>query len=428
LAGLRGLQSRVTELEDQLKIKDAELANLQPASIGDTLPTGSVGGAALGGALAGAAVAGVAGFVAGSNAEAGPEDGSVRDDLTKVWGIGPKINKLLNNSGIFTFGKLARTQVNTLDQFLDEAGPNYQLADTSITQTWPEQAAIAASGDWQALRTYQQRFRRGSRPDNLARIWGIGLKRSQMLHRRGINTFATLAKVQPADIVDVLENGSEQYGMDKEELYRLWTDQAALLAQGKSKAFSDMRREYQQRYTTHDRLQRLWGIGPKTANALKAEGIDTYAELAEADLDDLGEIADTARLRPGLDKRQLYEIWIKQAKLATDNKWAELEKVAAELEAKFGHNREDDLTQIWGIGPKIDKILRQNGIKNFAQLAATDAGKLGKILKQAGSRFSLSTSELQQSWTEQARLANEGRWEELEALQAKLSWSEGTSS
>jgi predicted flap endonuclease-1-like 5' DNA nuclease len=75
----------------------------------------------------------------------------------------------------------------------------------------------------------------------------------------------------------------------------------------------------------------------------------------------------------------------------------------------------DDLTIIEGIGPKIAGILNQNGITTFAQLASTDVQKIVTILKQNKLQFTKPDS-----WMEQARLAANGKMDELKALQAKL--------
>ena len=76
---------------------------------------------------------------------------------------------------------------------------------------------------------------------------------------------------------------------------------------------------------------------------------------------------------------------------------------------------EDDLVIIEGIGPKVAGILKQNGIRTFAQLAATPVPALQKILQDNGLRFLKPDS-----WPEQGRLAAAGQMEELKALQDKL--------
>ena len=85
-------------------------------------------------------------------AEAAP----VEDDLTLIEGIGPKINQLFHAAGIHTFADLAQAAVSRLQAVLDEA--KLRIANPA---TWPEQARLAAAGDLEALKTYQDSLKGG---------------------------------------------------------------------------------------------------------------------------------------------------------------------------------------------------------------------------------------------------------------------------
>ena len=80
---------------------------------------------------------------------------STPDNLKKIEGIGPKIAEILNKAGIYTFTNLAQTPVDRLNGILAEAGNRYKLHNP---QTWPQQATLAAAGDWEALKTLQDRL------------------------------------------------------------------------------------------------------------------------------------------------------------------------------------------------------------------------------------------------------------------------------
>lgn len=75
----------------------------------------------------------------------------------------------------------------------------------------------------------------------------------------------------------------------------------------------------------------------------------------------------------------------------------------------------DDLTILEGIGPRVSQLLQQNGIHTFAHLAAADTGRLREILDAANLRFMDPGT-----WSEQARLAAEGRMDELKELMGRL--------
>ncbi len=75
----------------------------------------------------------------------------------------------------------------------------------------------------------------------------------------------------------------------------------------------------------------------------------------------------------------------------------------------------DNLTLIEGIGPKISAILQGAGITTFAQLAELEPDKIKQVVIAGGVRLLDPTS-----WPRQAKLAAEGRMDELQALQDSL--------
>ncbi len=85
--------------------------------------------------------------------------------------------------------------------------------------------------------------------------------------------------------------------------------------------------------------------------------------------------------------------------------------------AGFDIKKADDLTVVEGIGPKINELLNNDGIKTFAQLAETPVNTIQAILDKAGPRFALAKPG---TWPQQAALAAENRWAELKTLQDSL--------
>ena len=80
------------------------------------------------------------------------------DDLKRIEGIGPKIASLLGAAGITTFAQLANTDVGRLQQILRNA--HLEMADPT---SWPEQAGLAAAGDWAGLQVLQNELKGGRR-------------------------------------------------------------------------------------------------------------------------------------------------------------------------------------------------------------------------------------------------------------------------
>lgn len=85
-----------------------------------------------------------------------------RDDLKIVEGIGPKIEELLFNAGVTTYGQLSATSVQQLKNILADAGPRFSMHDPG---TWPAQSLLAANGEWAELKSYQEFLHGGKRPD-----------------------------------------------------------------------------------------------------------------------------------------------------------------------------------------------------------------------------------------------------------------------
>jgi predicted flap endonuclease-1-like 5' DNA nuclease len=64
----------------------------------------------------------------------------------------------LQANGISTFAQLAASEVAALREMMDAA--RLQIANP---ESWPEQAALAAAGDWAALATLQDNLKGGRR-------------------------------------------------------------------------------------------------------------------------------------------------------------------------------------------------------------------------------------------------------------------------
>ncbi|MEO1516525.1 MAG: NrfD/PsrC family molybdoenzyme membrane anchor subunit [Bacteroidota bacterium] len=77
----------------------------------------------------------------------------------------------------------------------------------------------------------------------------------------------------------------------------------------------------------------------------------------------------------------------------------------------------DDLKEVEGIGPAIEGLLNTAGITTFDQLADMDLDPLKQILANAGKNFSQHDP---QTWARQAKMAAEGKWEELKEWQKNL--------
>ena len=213
-----------------------------------------------------------------------------------------------------------------------------------------------------------------------------------------------------------------------------------------------------------DDLTAIEGIGPKINDLIKADGVKTFAELADTPVSSIQTVLDNAGSR--------YKIanpgtWPDQANLAANNRWSALgalqdvlvggvypdaaakdsdksksssnakksttAKKAAPKKAKLvevdktaakaagfrvkSRDGKDDFTVVEGIGPKIDGLIHDAGIHRYAELGRTKVEAIQKILDAAGPRYTLAKPG---TWPAQADMAADNKWDALKAWQDEL--------
>ncbi|MFD1164761.1 50S ribosomal protein L17 [Sphingobacterium daejeonense] len=132
----------------------------------------------------------------------------------------------------------------------------------------------------------------------------------------------------------------------------------------------------------------------------------------------LGDNAEMAFIEL-VDYNEIYGKTVQAEKKTTRRRGSSKKKATSTAESKEAKADKagDDLTIVEGIGPKIAEVLAAAGIATYAELAKTDAEKVKEILTEAGSNFNTADPT---TWAEQAQLAADGKFEELEKLKAEL--------
>jgi len=171
--------------------------------------------------------------------------------------------------------------------------------------------------------------------DNLQILEGIGPKMNQVLIENGVSSWSVLASKQPSDIQDILNKYGDKYKIiDPSD----WPRQAKFAATGNwdgliaaqkedgsdSKAEKVMIKLGILKQWKQDDLKAVEGIGPKISELLKKGGINTWRELSNTAVPRIQEILDAAGPRYKLADPGS---WPKQAGLAADAKWDDLEKL-----------------------------------------------------------------------------------------------------
>ncbi|MBT8177912.1 MAG: 30S ribosomal protein S2 [Eudoraea sp.] len=91
--------------------------------------------------------------------KAAPKKEAVKaDDLTKIEGIGPKGAEALVNAGVDSFEKLSKSKPEAIKEILTEASSRMAHLDPT---SWPKQAKMAADGDWDKLKDWQDNAKAG---------------------------------------------------------------------------------------------------------------------------------------------------------------------------------------------------------------------------------------------------------------------------
>jgi hypothetical protein len=85
-----------------------------------------------------------------------PLQGETLDDLKRIEGIGPRVEKVLQDAGIRTFDALARANPDEVKQVLNAAGLQMMNPDG-----WIEQAELAAKGEWEKFDRLQDELKGG---------------------------------------------------------------------------------------------------------------------------------------------------------------------------------------------------------------------------------------------------------------------------
>ena len=173
---------------------------------------------------------------------------------------------------------------------------------------------------------------------------------------------------------------------------------------------------------------RMYGLSySRFINGLQKAGITldrkVLADIAVHDLAGFGALAEAAgkALNIEVKKPETLPRFVREVPAKREAKAkAEAAKpapAAKKAPAKKAAAKGDDLKKIEGIGPKIAELLVAGGIDTFAKLADTDSDKIKAILEEAGSNFA---SHDPTTWPQQAKLAAEGKFDELKALQDEL--------
>lgn len=154
-----------------------------------------------------------------------------------------------------------------------------------------------------------------------------------------------------------------------------------------------------------DDLKRIRGIGPAIERKLHALGITTYSQISGFDSAAIDKITGELAFFPGRIER---DNWVGQARDLMGK------KQRGELSTPVWKppTNPNDLKIVEGIGPAIEKLLHQAGIRSWSDLANTSNDQLQAILDAAGDAYRIHDPA---TWPRQAALAAGGEWSAFQA-------------
>lgn len=351
---------------------------------------------------------------------------SKKSDLGIVQGLDPKAQAILKAAGIKNWADLSATTPDQLKKILGDAGYKY---DSSI-DSWSAQASMATAGNWAKLKAFQtEQYGKSIQENGLLALRGITDDAIKTLEANGIGSIEELANADNYTLFNAFGGANSTYNW-----YYL-RNQARYARDGEWKTFETYQSDSFALAFRPDNLQVIEGIGPKIQELLNQNGIITWANLAQETPERLREILDA-----GGASFKMHDpaSWPEQARLADADKWEDLIRYQKFLDSgresvgDFASpskaekmmvkilgivSNPDDLKIVEGIGPKIEELLKNNGIDDWSDLANTTVKRLKEILASEGDRYRLAIPD---TWPKQAQLANAGQWVELKAYQDYL--------
>lgn len=252
------LRKEVEELEGRVAAFDKERADWEKKQARVSAPVAKAPKRAAAAGLAGAGVAGVAAATAmpsrdkvEAKAEAKAEVVAAdveKDDLQKLWGIGPASEAVLNKNGIYTYAQLCKADPADLRKMLDESDGTFNMVRED---TWPEQACMADKGEWVPLDAKQEEITSEyvaseftgeytGKKDKLTKLWGIGPAVERVLHSKGVFRFDQLAGMPLPMLQGIITAAGSRFSLVKPEL---WIPQAEVAATGDMDALETLKKK-----------------------------------------------------------------------------------------------------------------------------------------------------------------------------------------
>jgi predicted flap endonuclease-1-like 5' DNA nuclease len=369
------------------------------------------------------------------------------NDLHVLPGVGVQLVAALHKANINTFSDVASADKDVLENARSQTKGKYKNINIAFLQ---RQAKYAAEGRFGKLNKAVKVDKQAAAPTSklsaterhLARLQkatnkdldvlpGVGPSVKTAMNEKGISTFSQLARAKDDILTAIKENAGRRFARFD---INFWKQSAAHAHAGdfdkipvkpptapKPKKVKGAKRAKRTSRPApapknNNDLISLPSVGAKVVEAMNANGIKTFNQLANASLEKLVVVSEASGPKY---KGFAVDYWKTVAALAKDGKHEEYPPVPKKAKkAKSGKKRKakaktalpegaETLTDLPGIGAKVQEKLFAAGVKTYAQLAKATISSLEAIRDEVGYRVAKANV---RDWKNVAAQAAKGDW------------------
>lgn len=374
------------------------------------------------------------------------------NDLHELPGVGVQLVAALHKANLNTFSDVANADKDVLAEARSQTKGKYKNINIAFLQRQARYAAegrfekltkavkvdkqsVAPAAKLSATERHLARLQKATNKD-LDVLPGVGPSVKSAMNEKGISTFSQLSRAKDEILTEIKENAGRRFARFD---INFWKESAAKAHAGEfdqipvkpptaekpKKVKSGKRAKRTTRPApapkNNNDLISLPSVGAKVVEALNDNGINTFHQLATASEEKL--VAVTLASGP---KYKGFDInyWKTVAELAKDGKHEEYPPVPKKAKAtKTAKKRKpkaktalpegaEILTDLPGIGAKVQEKLFEADIKTYAQLSRATITQLEAIRDEVGYRVAKANV---RDWKSVAAKASKGKWHEIDS-------------
>ncbi len=342
-------------------------------------------------------------------------------------GIGPGIKAAMRDRGITSISELAQADPAVLTEIAEASGRRFSGFPV---QFWIDAAQNFVAGEFDKIPTKAPRIERPKKAkrkkgvkrqpgtpreprneEDLLALPTVGATIARGLTDAGLNTFGKVATASLQQLTDIRDASGPRF---KNFDVKYWRKVAGMAAEGnydypeKPKAAAKVKKERRARQPKPldtSKLKRLANVGDTFAAALRANGLNTWQDIVDAEVWKIHKAASEGGKRA---RSVNPEDLIRSAKDALNGKFPERQARGAKSKLPAGH---EDFTLIPGLGRVVRDRFYEVNIRTFKDLNKANIGTLEAIRDTVRGRVARANV---RDWKELAGYAAKGEWSKVD--------------